>query len=269
VPSVAGRYLELLPDGETGYLSTLTVKVTGRHLQLPGDWTEDMIYTWGSTMGRMHELASRHDPGPHMPTWEKEIDEFRASCRDEQIAPLWEQFASAFAEVPRDSTEFGVIHNDQHLGNLLLVHTGPVTKEGGTALAVIDFDVCSLHWFVADLAIALVHPIWQMRRADPEGIPPFIDTYLAGYTAHFPLRPEWAARLPIFMRYRMTLLVLALCREMGYPAQLPPWLTEIRGWVLSGEDLTDLNRFVSSSRRTRSVEQDSFAISQSSGHHHP
>jgi hypothetical protein len=44
---------------------------------------------------------------------------------------------------------------------------------------------------------------------------PFIDTYLAGHTAHFPLGPEWAARFLLFMRYRMTLLLLS--NQSGVP----------------------------------------------------
>ena len=41
------------------------------------------------------------------------------------------------------------------------------------------------------------------------------------------------------MRYRMALFVLAMTGELGDTAR-PPWLDEIRTWVLSGEPVADI-----------------------------
>jgi len=47
------------------------------------------------------------------------------------------------------------------------------------------------------------------------------------------------AHTPLLKRYRMALFVLAMAGELGDDPR-PPWLAEIRTWVLSGEPVADI-----------------------------
>lgn len=112
-----------------------------------------------------------------------------------------------------------------------------MTDEGD--LTVLDFDVCTRHWYATDLAILLVHPIWDLGRQDPAAIQPFVDTALESCTAAFPLDAGHLAHTPLLMRYRTAVFGLAMAGELG-EAPRPPWLDEIRTWVLSGEPVADI-----------------------------
>lgn len=86
---------------------------------------------------------------------------------------------------------FGLIHADLRLANLLL-HEGKVQ--------VIDFDDCGYSWFLYDLASAL-----SFIEAEPQ-VPGLISSWLRGYEAIRPLRPEDRAEIPTFIMARRLLL---------------------------------------------------------------
>ncbi|MBT8226981.1 MAG: phosphotransferase [Dactylosporangium sp.] len=229
LPSPDGNLIEILDHAGSHYSAALSVQMPGRHIVIAQDWNDALVSAWGTTLGRMHAIAADYT-APDLPTWREEHAGFRDSCRDEALGAVWEDLGTALAALPIDRTCFGAVHNDLHSGNLLLAEDG--------SLAVLDFDVCGRHWYASDVASALAHPIWEMRQKAPSAIEPFVDGFLAAYTAEYPLPEAWRARLPLFLRYRMALFILAMAGEMGHPDALPSWLAEMRTWVCSGEPLT-------------------------------
>lgn len=228
VPSRTGAAVEIMSDPAGTYAVSVTRRVAGRHLQLPADWSDDLVRRWATVLGRMHAVAATHDAPAGLPTWRDEHALFLGDCRDDELRAVWASFGDVLAGLPTDRSCFGPVHNDLHLGNLMLA---------GEELVVLDFDVATTHWFALDVAIALAHPVWQMRHESPGAIAPFVATFLDAYAAQHPLPEPWRERLPVFMRYRFTLFVLAMERELGHPRELPEWLARIRTWVLSGEPL--------------------------------
>ena len=69
-------------------------------------------------------------------------------------------------ELPRDQDNFGLIHSDLRLANLLV---------DGDSTAIIDFDDCGFGWYLFDLAGALT-----LLEARPD-VPQLISSWLAGY----------------------------------------------------------------------------------------
>ena len=232
LPSLDGHLLEVVTDDDGGaVVVTLTQRAPGRHLTMPEDFTPEIIRAWAGTLGRIHAAMRHYDGGTHLPTWRDEHAMFLAGCRDHAVGRVWRELGEETGRLPTDPAGFGVVHNDLHSGNLLLGPDGRMT--------VLDFDVCARHWYATDLAILLVHPIWDLRRKDPSAIQPFVDTALAAYAAQYPLSAEHLAHTPLLMRYRMALFVLAMAVELGDTPR-PPWLAEIRTWVLSGEPVADI-----------------------------
>jgi Ser/Thr protein kinase RdoA (MazF antagonist) len=229
-PTVAVRPgTDPAPEPPTTFAVTLAEKVPGRDVRLPEDWNDSLIRAWGSTMGRMHRAAASFRGGAGLLTWQGENAHFRARCRDDAFAAVWDRLCEKMTDLPRDPAGFGLIHNDLHLSNVLL-------REDGE-LSVLDFDVCAWHWFVTDVATAMAHVIWELRGTAPALITPFASTFLGAYREQHPLDPAWSEHLDDFMRYRMALFALAMTDEFG--GQTPPWLADVRAWVLSDEPMCE------------------------------
>lgn len=226
--STAGLPLEIVTHETGNYAVTLTARAPGRHVKVPHDWTPAFVHSWATTLGTMHAALRGYDGGRNLPEWRDEHDHFRAGCRDDAVGRVWADLGEAMATLPRGPDHYGIVHNDLHAQNLLIDTDGELT--------VLDFDVTSRHWFMTDLAILIVHPLWDLRSRHPSGMARFVETVLEAYTAAFPTDRAALAALPLLMRYRMALFVLAMSNELG-DAPIPQWLSEIRGWVLSGEPL--------------------------------
>jgi amicoumacin kinase len=239
VSSDQGQLIEFAEHDQRLFSVSLSLKAPGRHILIPQDWNGSLITAFGTLMGQMHAFAAKYQGAPNLGCWRDEVSEFRRSCQDPEIGRLWEYCADAFTRLPQEQDCFGAIHNDMHLGNLLLNENK--ARPTDPDLIVLDFDVCTRHWFVMDIAIALIHPLLELRYRAPHEMKPFVERFLAAYTAQHPLSPEWRQRIPLFMRYRIALLVLAISREMGYPERLPQWLSDRRAWALSGEPIVDLS----------------------------
>ena len=98
-----------------------------------------------------------------------------------------------------------------------------MTDEGD--LTVLDVDVCTRHGYATDLAILLVHPIWDLGRQEPAASQPFVDTALGSCTAAFPLDAGHLAHTPLLMRYRMAAIrtwALSGRAGGGHPDQVDP-----------------------------------------------
>jgi Ser/Thr protein kinase RdoA (MazF antagonist) len=229
LPSRDGALLEVIDDDVT-YVATLSERASGRHPRIPEDFTPAFVQSWAGGLGRMHAVLRAYDGGTHLQTWRDEHTSFLAGRGDDATKRVWCELGDALAELPTGPDDYGIVHNDLHVGNLLIDDDG---------LTFLDFDVCSQHWFATDLAIVLAHPIWDLRRGAPGRIQPFVDTVRETYTAQYPLDASWWQHMPVLMRYRMALLVLAMADELGDQPR-PPWLDGIRTWVLSGEPIADI-----------------------------
>ncbi len=235
--SLDGHLLEMVPDDGPGPGShdgthlvgaTLTARAAGRHLSMPADLTPAVVRAWAGALGRFHAATRDWSGGQALLTWRDEHAMFLADCHDDAVGVVWTELGEALAALPTTPDCFGVVHNDLHSGNLLLDDDGSVT--------VLDLDVASRHWYATDLAILLAHPLWDLRRRDPARMQPFVDDAVAAYLEQYPLPSGRLGDVPLLMRYRLTLFVLAMQAERG-DGPVPGWLRSLRAWVLSGEPL--------------------------------
>ncbi len=113
------------------------------------------------------------------------------------------------ATLPREREQFGLIHADLRLANLLVE---------GERTAIIDFDDCGDGWYLFDLATAL-----SFLEERPE-VPELIASWLTGYRRIEPLTAEMEAAIPAFIMLRRLQLIgwvgyqydhLEFAREIG------------------------------------------------------
>lgn len=249
--SVNGHLYELVPEEEKTYLVTLAPLADGRH-PVPRnlyDWNDRLFQTWGQVTGKMHRLARQYpwwekadqSAGPtQLIDWQDEHQFFVDWCSEKKITAKWMPFLDFFKTLPRDRTCYGLIHNDLHPMNFFYNpdarDTDPIT--------IIDFDVCTYHWFFMDIAIAVYHSITHQslkglteRRAFAKH---FLSHFMNGYRQENELDDGWLAYLPEFVKYREILIYIALTNS--WPADhLHPWqkhfLAEKRGRTLRGDPI--------------------------------
>jgi Ser/Thr protein kinase RdoA (MazF antagonist) len=155
---------------------------------------------WGRTIGRMHALTKRYDPGPHRgnrPTWdENNPDLFRARQivppQEEKVILEAERILSWLKSLSRDANSFGLVHDDLNATNFFVDHNH---------VTVFDFDDCCYDWFATDLATAIPYfsPFYAGEES-PSRIREFLLPLFSGYREENELAENWLEQLPAFFR---------------------------------------------------------------------
>jgi len=96
---------------------------------------------------------------------------------------------SLFESLPKNESNFGLIHGDVHQGNFHIDEQGSLT--------LFDFDDCVYHWFLYDIAVVLFAV--EEFKLDPGFV---FDSFFQGYTQENHLSTEELKRLPGFYNYR-------------------------------------------------------------------
>lgn len=240
--SAKGAHLETVEHAGARYAVVLMEKVPGGPAYNVGAWGAPFFTRWGSILGRIHALSSGFDGTADIPTWEDEHAHFSGWCRacgadpDGAVGAAWATLGERLRTLPRPANAFGPIHNDPHVDNFL-VDSAPDGTEDELRVTVLDFDVCTRHWFALDLAIALFRPLWFNRqRPDLDAFAhDLAEPFLRGYRQQHTLAAEWIEHLPLFARYRAMLFWIAMMHEGVDPAnaKLRAMLDDLRAFVLS------------------------------------
>ncbi len=180
-------------------------------------WDEDAFRHWGQTVGKMHRLAQQYPSweaslnpadGKACLHWREEWDGFYHWCQDAEVRAKWVEIRERLEALPRTRQDFGFIHNDPHIANLMI--------GGGGQVTMLDFDVANHHWFITDLSIACQSILFTraggMERPLQDRAPllRFFECFLAGYATENHLADFWLEQLDLFIAYRRILLFIAM-----------------------------------------------------------
>ena len=227
-----------------GYAMEIIPGIVGR----PDAWDPDFFTNWGKTIGRLHRLAKEYpswkssvDPetGEECLTWQEEWLFFHDWCRDPDAREKWLELKELMDRLPVTRNDFGFIHNDAHLFNLI---------RDNDKITVIDFDVANHHWFLTDIAIASQTILFAitggMNRplSDARSLNGFFGYFLHGYKQENILSGAWLSRLDMFIAYRRLLLFTVMYDGIkSNPDRLRSWKEMIRTQpVLCGDITTEL-----------------------------
>ena len=195
-----------------GYIMNLLPGKTPR-----GDrWDPAFFCAWGELIGLTHRLSTQYpsweasnDPqtGEALLTWQEEWDDFYRWCPDEDVKQKWLEMRARLEKLPRSRQDFGFIHNDAHLWNLLVDET---------TITLLDFDVANHHWFMTDIAIACQSVLFDLTGGmnrplvDQSKLREFVRIFMEGYLREYPLDPARLEQLDLFIAYRRTLLFIVM-----------------------------------------------------------
>jgi len=199
-------------------------------------WDETLFQNWGRAVGRMHHLAGQYpsweasiypENGQPQLTWREEWEWFYQACPAEAIKQKWLELRERMNALPHSRDDFGFVHNDPHLANLVAE---------GDQVTMLDFDVANHHWFASDIAIASQSILFShsggMERPlhQPEKLHAFLRCFLAGYAREHHLAPFWLEQLDLFIAYRRILLFTVM---QGWLQTQPETLASWRDMILS------------------------------------
>lgn len=238
--SVDGALLETVEHDGVQYAAVLMEKVPGGPAYAVGAWGTPFFTRWGGILGQIHALSSGFDGAAAIPAWEDEHAAFAVWCPDDAVGAAWAALGACLRTLPPSADVFGPTHNDPHVDNFL-VDAAPGGGPDDLRVTVLDFDVCTRHWFMLDVAIALFHPLYFNRhRADLDTFArDLAEPFLRGYHQQKPLDAAWVAHLPLFMRYRAILFWIAMM-QMGQDAanaEQQSMLDDLRAFILTDAPL--------------------------------
>ncbi|MFD4706932.1 phosphotransferase enzyme family protein [Gottfriedia sp. NPDC058432] len=186
---------------EDGRVITYFEYIDGEQIDVtnPNHWNKHLFEQWGKKLGKIHSLAKKYKLSEvHRPIWSpNRIDVF--GIRD-QLVPnmkgIYDKHMEKLSEFSVTSDTFGMIHNDFHQGNIILV---------GNTLFSIDFDDCAFNWFAQDIATAFYHAYWQQNsfnKISDQFIETFMVNFFKGYKLENFLHNDIVKQIPIFLKLR-------------------------------------------------------------------
>ncbi len=198
IVSQNGNLVEAVDDQQGGkFLATAFVKAQGEPPW--GQWTPALYESYGELLGKMHALTQKYQPvSPERkrPEWDDPIFDYVEQFLPESefiTRAKYESVCEHVNRLPKKRTNYGLIHQDAHAGNLFIDDKGLIT--------LFDFDDCCYSWFINDLAIVLFYMVIdaEIRQAFTRT---FMLQFLQGYLRYCSLEPDLLKEIPYFLKIR-------------------------------------------------------------------
>src|SRR5260370_12422980 len=183
---------------------------------------------WGAALGKLHAMMNLYQDArlSARRTWRDHLNMARIylSKDEPRVQAEFDHITSWLSALPVTGTNYGLIHDDFELDNLFWQDD---------TIAMLDFDDCSYHWYVADVAFAL-------RDLFETGVDlsnPSFRAFIRGYSGHYSLDEELISHLPTFMRLANLITYAKLVRAMDlendqdYPEAYTSLLLKLQNWV--------------------------------------
>lgn len=207
LPSANHRLLEQLEHEGTHYIITAFQNAEGTLAETipPSEWTDNLFCSIGRAAGKFHRISLGYTPSAPTLTRPMWFDSYEIIEATQLLAsssdPAREQLASlveALKHLPSEPSDFGLIHDDLHFANFLILPDGKIS--------IIDFDDCGYSWFAMDVAMALFDILVlydPASEADKQAFARrFLSNYLAGYRTEKEIPPYWLEQIPHFLKLK-------------------------------------------------------------------
>ena len=214
ISSESGKPVEAIDDAQGGqFLVTAFVRAAG---QPPWDagWTPSRYENYGRLLGKMHALAVDYQPdlSCKRPEWDDpslKFVELYLPASEVSVHQKYRSLLEHIYSLPKDSSSYGLIHQDAHQNNFFMDADGSLT--------LFDFDDCAYSWFINDIAIVL---FYISMDAEELGFPTvtaftqeFMTHFLRGYRQAYTLNKDWLKEIPHFLKLRELELYAVVHRD--------------------------------------------------------
>lgn len=217
VPTETGSLTATVPT-ELGTMHAVVVEAAAGHEIDADDLTDDLAHEWGRALALVHDGAA--DIDVDLPDAFAELAEVPGRfAEDPALVKAAARLADRLARLPRDRSQFGVVHGDFELDNL--------AWDAGRATAF-DFDEAAQSWYAADIAYAL------RDLTGPDGEPDptrrhLVHAFITGYRGVRAFDDSDLANLRLFAGAHAACSAVRIARALDSSgAAEPEWRAELR-----------------------------------------
>jgi len=213
IQSKNGQYVESVETDVGIFHAVVFAGLQGTQFEIE-ELDDSHFEKWGATLGNLHTIMHLYQDASlsARSTWRDDLEFVRMYLPKDEAAVQseFEQITSLLSMLPITETNFGIIHFDFELDNLVWQDD---------ALAMLDFDDCSHYWYVADIAFAL-GDLFD-NHIDPSNHS--LNAFIKGYSKQYPLDNELISHLSIFRRmgnilkYAKLVRAMDIANEQDYP----------------------------------------------------
>lgn len=221
VASNRGREMETVATDLGTFHAVVFPALQGAECEIE-ELRADQFERWGATLGQLHATMRQYHGSAVSArrTWRDNLTLIKRfiPANELRIQAEYDHLAAWLSTLPQTETTFGLIHGDFELDNLFWQDDG--------VIAMLDFDDCSLSWYVADVALAL-RDLFEEAGVDLSN--PSLRAFIRGYSQHASLDEEAVAQLPTWLRLANLTNYAKLLRSMDLPASgdYPEWVAEV------------------------------------------
>ncbi|WP_088067476.1 phosphotransferase enzyme family protein [Gottfriedia luciferensis] len=162
----------------------------------PSVWNDNLMYTWGKTIGKLHALTVDYPVTNDREHWDEEAY-LSEMLSDEELGIYTQELIDEIKGYERKKDSYGLIHSDLHLHNFFVNDKGEITA--------FDFDDLQYNYFISDIAIVLYYTAWGSKASFEEKsnfAKRQLEIFRKGYETEFVLDEEWYKRIPSFLKCR-------------------------------------------------------------------
>jgi Ser/Thr protein kinase RdoA (MazF antagonist) len=222
VTSENGTLFETCSNEKNTFLAYEMLKLKGEEPD-PRVWDEEFFKEWGRLTGYSHAVTKNYpvwqeaivSSGKAVLTWPEEWENLSNRCRNNEIQTLWNEIRLSLEKLPVNRDCFGMIHNDNHTGNLIV---------SGKNITKIDIEGINCFWFTSEFAVAMQEMMYEdtggicSRLTKPDKIRRFFDLFLEGYEKANHITSKMLSYVNFFIQYRRIFLYILF---QNYYAERP------------------------------------------------
>ncbi len=187
------------------------------------DLSEDIIYEFGKTLGKLHKLSSNFSPLRKRWSYEDVLLWINGTLAElpnqEPAIKEADLLYSFFSKIPKTPDTYGLVHYDYELDNVFYDNLTCVCS-------VIDFDDAMYHWYVMDIEQSLDN---IKENIEPIKYEQSSELFLKGYGSEFSITDETLSMRPVCRRfadlYSYTRVARASAEKWDNE---PEWLKDLR-----------------------------------------
>lgn len=204
VKSINNRFVEEVLSTKGFFLVYAFEKAPGSMIG-NNEWDIEKLYKWGQLTATINLHSQSFYPSSEVFKRNNWLDETQyyfdlfIPKSEKEVRKKTYALLAKIDKLPKNRKNFGLAHNDLHYGNFFYYYG---------KLTAFDFDDCTFHYYVNDIAIALYHLI-EIKRPElsvTKYIDFFKEHYIGGYNSILPITDFWLRTIPDFLKLRNTLI---------------------------------------------------------------
>jgi len=156
IPSINGKAVEKITLENNEVLAVLYKSAPGRHLSR-NEWNADIFKELGRQIGLLHRLSKKFEEAHKVRSINDWHDNEEYAFLDyipkdeSSIRAIAEEVLFSIKTIPKNHSNYGLIHGDLWLENILV--------DEDLNMTMVDFQDCEKHFYIFDLAVPIYSAI--------------------------------------------------------------------------------------------------------------